>query len=103
MSIALILLALTSAPLGLVSVLSFYRSRDIAYIAGIAGAVWAFAGVLIIRAGMPGTVLFPGMLAIVLAGVVLRLHAGDRSRALIVKAFVLSSTLLFVSAGVLML
>jgi len=100
---ALVLLALTSVPLGILGITLYRRNRDPSSLAGIAGAAWAISGVALIYMGIPGTVFFPGMLAIVLAGVLMRVRSGERSTILLVKLGTLCFALVAVSIGLVFL
>lgn len=99
----MILLALTSVPLGTLSLVQYARNGGVSSLAGMAGAAWAIAGVALIHIGAPGAIFFPGMLTIVLAGALMRVLSGERSKVLLAKSGGLCIILAAVSIGLVFL
>ncbi len=85
MNPAILLLALTSIPLGIVSLFEFRLQSSPRALYGMIGAGWAMGGVLLIVVGVPGVIFFPGLIAIMLFGTLMQLRQ-KKERLLYVKA-----------------
>lgn len=102
MNPAIIMLAVASIPMAAMSLYRYLEHRRPSNAAGIVGAGWSAAGVFLVSAGMPGLVLLPGLLAILILGSVLDFRS-DAGRAALVRALVIVSLLVFVLAGLVVL
>ncbi|MCU0852838.1 MAG: hypothetical protein MUC90_06275 [Thermoplasmata archaeon] len=102
MNPAIILLAAASIPMAAVSLYRYLEYRRPSSAAGVVGAGWSAAGVFLVSAGMPGLLLLPCLLAILLLGSMADLRH-DRSRIVIVRTAVIVVLLVAVSAGLVVL
>ncbi|OGS52434.1 MAG: hypothetical protein A3K75_04300 [Euryarchaeota archaeon RBG_13_61_15] len=102
MNTAILLLAMTSVPMGLYSLSEFLRNERTRGFFGMLAAGWSIAGVVLVSVGVPGLVFFPGLLVIVLAGSALRFREG-RTTGLALRMLVIGSVLCIVSVGLVFL
>ncbi len=99
---AIILLAAASVPMAAVSLYRYIEYRRPGNAAGVVGAGWSAAGVFLVGAGMPGLILLPGLLAILLLGSILDFRS-DPGRVVFVRATVIAALLVAVSARLVIL
>lgn len=75
LNLVILLLVLTSVPIGLLSLSEFSNIRSTRSILGMLASAWSAGGVVAVMYGVPGTIFFPGLLLISLAGGAIELRA----------------------------
>ena len=90
MDSAILILAMTSVPIGTVGLIDYVSQRSTGALFGMLGAGWSIAGVVLISFGVPGMIFFPGLICIMLVGSLLQLRT-ERKKILYVKAGLLTT------------
>lgn len=88
--------------MALVSGYLFAASRRPVRAAGVVAASWSVAGVFLIAYGLPGIILFPGLLTILLAGSILDLKV-NASRMAKVRIAAIAGLMVIVTIGLVIL
>jgi len=97
-----LLLVLTSFPLGILGLVEFRDRKHIGPMFSMIAAAWSIAGVILVSAGVSGLLFFPVLLVIMLAGDVLE-YRSDKRKFTIVKGLLVSTVLAVVTAAMVIL